>query len=105
SMVFFVGIGAALLLGLGYVLQQRVAATAPLADLLSFRLLLDLMRRPLWWAGIAAMVAGQLLGGLALNLASVDLVEPLLSANLLFALGFATVLSRRRVAWQEIGGA
>jgi hypothetical protein len=104
-MVFFVGIGAALLLGLGYVLQQRVAATAPLADLLSFRLLLDLMRRRLWWGGIAAMVAGQLLGGLALNLASVDLVEPLLSTNLLFALGFATALSRRRVAWQEIGGA
>lgn len=104
-MVFLVGIAAAVLLGLGYVLQQRVAATAPLADLLSFRLLLDLMRRRLWWAGIGAMVAGELLAGLALHLASVGLVEPLLSANLLFALLFANLLARHRICWQEIGGA
>jgi drug/metabolite transporter (DMT)-like permease len=104
-MVFVVGVLAALSLGLGYVLQQRVAATAPLTELLSFRLLLDLMHRRLWWAGIGAMVIGQLLAALALQMASVALVEPLLSANLLFALAIAATMSGQRIRWYEIVGA
>lgn len=104
-MVILVGLLAAVSLGLGYVLQQRVASTAPLDELLHFRLLFDLMRRPLWWAGICAMVVGELLGALALQLASVGMVEPLLSANLLFALLFANLLSHHRICWQEVGGA
>jgi drug/metabolite transporter (DMT)-like permease len=104
-MVFLVGIAAALSLGLGYVLQQRAASTAPISELLQFRLLLDLMHRPLWWAGIGAMVVGELLAGLALQLATVAVVEPLLSTNLLFALGFAAALSRVRVHWTEVSGA
>lgn len=104
-MVFFVGIAAALSLGLGYVLQQRVASTMPLSEMLHFRLLYDLMRRPLWWAGIGAMVFGQLLSGLALQLATVALVEPLMSTNLIFALVFASLLSRNRIQWKEIAGA
>jgi drug/metabolite transporter (DMT)-like permease len=103
--IFFVGVAAALLLGLGYVLQQRVAATAPLSEVLHFRLLFDLMHRPLWWAGICAMVLGQLLSGYALQLASVALVEPLLSTSLLFALVFSSMLSRIRIKWTEIAGA
>lgn len=104
-MVFLVGIMAALSLGLGYVLQQRVAATAPASELLSFRLLLVLMHRRMWWAGIGCMVVGELLAGLALQLAAVALVEPLLSTNLLFALAFAAALSRQRIRWQEVCGA
>jgi hypothetical protein len=103
--VFFVGIAAALVLGLGYVLQQRVAATVPLEELLTFRLLLDLMRRPQWWVGVACMVVGELLAGLALNLAAVAIVEPLLSTNLLFALAFSAALARQRIQWQEATGA
>jgi drug/metabolite transporter (DMT)-like permease len=103
--IFFVGVAAALLLGLGYVLQQRVAATAPLSEVLHFRLLFDLMHRPLWWAGIGAMVAGQLLSGYALQLATVALVEPLLSTSLLFALLFSSIFSRIRIRLTEIAGA
>jgi drug/metabolite transporter (DMT)-like permease len=104
-MVFLVGIAAALSLGLGYVLQQRAASTAPISELLQFKLLFDLMHRPLWWAGIGAMVVGELLAGLALHLATVAVVAPLLSTNLLFALGFAAALSRVRVHWTEVSGA
>lgn len=104
-MIFVVGVAAALLLGLGYVLQQRVASTAPLSEVLHFRLLYDLMHRPLWWAGIGSMVAGQLLSGYALQLATVALVEPLLSTSLLFALLFSSMLSRIRIKWTEIAGA
>lgn len=104
-MVYLVGIGAALCLGLGYVLQQRAAALTPLEEVLHWRLLLDLLHKPMWLWGVASMVLGQLLGGLALQLASVALVEPLLSANLLFAFVIASVLSDRKVRWHEVGGA
>ena len=104
-MVYFVGVAAALALGLGYVMQQRVASTMPLADVLQWRLLLHLMRQRLWWFGIGAMVVGQALAGLALSLAAVATVEPLLSANLLFALAFSAALARQRIRWQEVAGA
>jgi drug/metabolite transporter (DMT)-like permease len=104
-MVYPVALVAALLLGLGYVLQQRVAATEPLSDLLKFRLLWDLMHRPLWWAGIGAMVIGQLLSGLSLQLATVAVVEPLYSTSLLFALAIAALLARTRPTLREMGGA
>lgn len=104
-MVFFIGIAAALLLGVGYVLQQRVAASMPMSDLLRVRLLFDLMHRPMWWVGIATMVAGQVLSGLSLQMATVAVVEPLLSANLLFALAVAALVAGHRPRWTEISGA
>jgi drug/metabolite transporter (DMT)-like permease len=103
--VFLVGVAAAFCLGLGYVLQQRAAASARQQNLLSWRLLFELMHNRVWWLGVAAMVIGQVLGGLALDLAAVTVVEPLLSANLLFAFGIAAFLSSRRVRWHEILGA
>jgi len=103
--IYLVGVAAALCLGLGYVLQQRAAALAPLEEVLSWRLLLDLLHKRTWLWGVGCMIVGQLLGGLALQLASVALVEPLLSANLLFAFVIAAVLSDRRVRWHEVGGA
>lgn len=104
-MVYLVGIAAALCLGLGYVLQQRAAALAPIEEVLSWRLLLDLLHKPVWLWGVGCMVVGQLLGGLALQLASVAVVEPLLAANLLFAFVISAMLSDRKVRWHEVGGA
>lgn len=104
-MVYPVGVVAALCLAVGYVLQQRAAMTAPLADVLHWRLLLDLLRRPAWLAGIAAMAAGEVLAAWALSLAGVAEVEPLLSMNLVFAFVVAAVLGRQRVRAPEIVGA
>src|ERR1700734_1519034 len=52
---------AALLLGFGFVLQQHAAAQAPTAHFLRLALIGDLLRNRRWLAGIAVMVAGQLL--------------------------------------------
>lgn len=104
-MVYLVGLAAALCLGLGYVLQQRAASLTPLSEVLHWRLLVDLLHKPMWLWGVVSMVVGQLLGGLALQLASVAVVEPLLSASLLFAFVIAAALSDRRVRWHEVGGA
>jgi drug/metabolite transporter (DMT)-like permease len=103
--VFLVGVAAAFCLGLGYVLQQRAAARTTQDDLGSWRLLIALMHERTWWIGIAAMVVGQVLGGLALDLAAVTVVEPLLSASLLFAFAIAAYLSSQRLRWHEVLGA
>ncbi|MFC4505469.1 MULTISPECIES: DMT family transporter [Streptomyces] len=91
-LVLALAVGAACCLGFGFVLQQSAAQKAPLGDFLSPRLLLDLMRVPSWLGGIALMVAGMVLGAIALGQGEVSLVEPLLATNLLFALA----LSRHR---------
>lgn len=93
---------AALLFGIGFVLQQQVAQTASPRDALSWRLLRYLVVRRRWLAGIAALVCGQVLGAIALDLASITLVEPLLTTNVLVALGLAKILSGQalnRLEW------
>jgi drug/metabolite transporter (DMT)-like permease len=102
--VFLLGVGAACCLGLGFVLQQRAAARAPLADFLSFRLLLDLIRMPDWLLGVALMVAGQALGAVALAYGQVSLVEPLTATNLLFAMALSRRLTGQRLAWNGWAG-
>lgn len=104
-LVVVVGLGAALFLALGWVIQQHAASRAPAEERLSLRILWDLLHRPLWLCGIAAMVVGQLLGAVALGRGSLTLVEPLLAANLLFALPLAAAWSRRRLGLREWAGA
>jgi drug/metabolite transporter (DMT)-like permease len=102
--VFLLGVGAACCLGFGFVLQQRAASRAPLADFLSFRLLLHLIRMPDWLCGIALMVAGQVLGAVALAYGEVTLVEPLTATNLLFAMALSRRLTRQPLGWSGWGG-
>ncbi|MEV0238019.1 DMT family transporter [Nonomuraea sp. NPDC050786] len=91
-MIILITLGAACLLGIGFVAQQHAAYREPLEEMLHARLLLDLMRMPLWLAGIGVMLCGQILGAVALREADVAQVTPLLSMNLLFALTTAHVV-------------
>ncbi|MHA3704330.1 DMT family transporter [Jatrophihabitans sp. YIM 134969] len=104
-MVYPVGVVAALCLAVGYVLQQRAAATVPLAEILHWRLLLDLLRRREWLVGLGFGIVGQLLAAWALALAGLAVVEPLLSTNLLFAFAVAARLGRHRIRLPEAIGA
>jgi drug/metabolite transporter (DMT)-like permease len=91
-LVLVLAVSAACCLGFGFVLQQNAAQQAPLSDFLSPRLLLDLMKVPRWLGGLGLMIAGMVLGAVALGRGEISLVEPLLATNLLFALA----LSRRQ---------
>ena len=62
---------------------------------------LTLLRRPLWWAGTAAAVAGYVFQALALAKGSLLLVQPILVSALLFALPLSARLARRRVTRGE----
>ncbi|MEV6006546.1 DMT family transporter [Streptomyces sp. NPDC051976] len=102
--VFLLGVSAACCLGLGFVLQQRAAARAPLSDFLSFRLLLDLIRMPDWLLGVGFMVCGQVLSAIALAYGEVSLVEPLTATNLLFAMALSRWLTRQPLGLSGWGG-
>jgi drug/metabolite transporter (DMT)-like permease len=95
---------AALLLGFGFVLQQHAAAQAPKAHFLRLALIGDLLRQRRWLAGIAVMVAGQLVSAWSVSHMSLSLAEPLLSTNLLFALALAVPLSGERLRATELAG-
>jgi drug/metabolite transporter (DMT)-like permease len=62
---------------------------------------LTLLRRPLWWAGTAAAVAGYVFQALALAKGSLLLVQPILVSALLFALPLSARLAHRRVTRGE----
>jgi drug/metabolite transporter (DMT)-like permease len=99
-------VALALLAGLSYagaaVLQQRVASAQPPELSLSPRLLLAVVRRPLWLLGIAFDVGGYLFEAAALHGASVALVGPLMVTGLLWALPFSTIGTGQRVTRREL---
>ena len=96
---------AALLLGIGFVLQQSSAESAPESHFLSLRLFGDLLRKRKWLAGIVCMVLGQVLAAWSIGHLSLSLVEPLLTTNLLVALILAVPLSHQPLGVTEVAGA
>jgi hypothetical protein len=98
-------LAAAVLLGVGFVLQQYSAEQEPDCRFMSPRILTDLLRKPRWLAGIACMVVGQVLAAWAIGHLELTLVEPLLSTYLLFALILAVPMSKQAFRTPEIAGA
>ncbi|MFI8950635.1 DMT family transporter [Streptomyces sp. NPDC053750] len=103
-LVLVLAVSAACCLGCGFVLQQNAAQRAPLGDFLSPRLLLDLVRVPRWLYGTALMVAGMVMGAVALAGGEITLVEPLLATHLLFALALSRVQTRQPLGRQGWAG-
>ncbi|MFD3504096.1 DMT family transporter [Streptomyces sp. NPDC058678] len=103
-LVLVLAVSAACCLGFGFVLQQNAARQAPLSDFLSPRLLLDLMKVPRWLGGIGLMVAGMVLGAIALSQGEISLVEPLLATNLVFALALSRKQSKQPLGRQGWAG-
>jgi drug/metabolite transporter (DMT)-like permease len=96
---------AAVLLGIGFVLQQCVAEQEPESRFLSWRILTDLLRKPRWLVGIGCMIGGYGLSAWSIGHLELTLVEPLLTTYLVFALVLAVPMSRQSVNWPEVGGA
>lgn len=96
---------AAALFAVAAAAQQRSAATVP--DDRGARLVLTLVRRPLWWVGTLADVGGYVAQAAALGLGSLLLVQPLLVTSLLFALPLGAwwagrPLHRAEVVWSAL---
>ncbi|WP_328946039.1 DMT family transporter [Streptomyces sp. NBC_00250] len=98
---------AALSNALATVLQRRAALTVPQSH--SFRpgLILDLLHRPLWLAGILAVIAAGVGQAAALATGPLALVQPLFVLELPLALLIATLLTRERLParlWAAVAG-
>jgi drug/metabolite transporter (DMT)-like permease len=96
---------AAMLLGVGWVLQQHAAEQAPNAYFLRLRLITDLLHRPRWLLGLGVMISGQLLSAWSVGHLDLSLYEPLLATSLIFALALAVPLSHQRLRATEMLGA
>jgi drug/metabolite transporter (DMT)-like permease len=95
-MAVLAALGAAVLYALASVLQQRAAAEQPVERALRVGLLMGLVRRRMWLAGIGADIAAFVLQFVALAHGSLVLVQPLLVSGLLFAVPLSVALDRRR---------
>ncbi|MGW3315076.1 DMT family transporter [Streptomyces fungicidicus] len=91
-------LGAALSNALATVLQRKAALTVPRSDKLRAGLMLDLLRRRVWLAGIAAVIAAALCQAVALATGPLTVVQPLLVLELPFTLVIGTLLLRGRLS-------
>jgi drug/metabolite transporter (DMT)-like permease len=98
-------LGAAGAYAVASVLQQRAAASEPATLSMRAGLLVRLMGRPQWLAGVAADGAAYALQFVALGLGSLAVVQPLLVSGLLLALPLSAWLGHRRLSGREWQGA
>ncbi len=84
-----VGIVAALVAGglfaVAAVLQQQMAAARPSDEQLSWRLIVHLARQRAWLLGIAVAATSYVVQAVALSFAPLSVVQPLLTAEVIFA--------------------
>jgi len=88
--VLFIGavvaaVCASLFFAASAILELRSTHEVPTRGVFAPRLLLDLARRPLWLASIAATLAGLALQVTALHFGPLALVQPILVCDLIFA--------------------
>ncbi len=79
------------------VLQQRVAARLRSDAAFDSAVLLRLVRRPLWLAGLGLVILSITLQATALGLGRLVIIEPVLASSLLFALALAAWVDHRRM--------
>jgi drug/metabolite transporter (DMT)-like permease len=79
------------------VCQRRGASEAPGGDGFSLKLVLHVLRKPVWLVGVASLILGFLLQLTALHFGSLALVQPILATEMLFVLAYMAVLGSERV--------
>lgn len=89
---------AAVLNASASVLQRRATRDEPGSAAFSLSMLVDIARRPVWVAGILAMITGFVLHGVSISLSQLALVQPLLITELPFTLLLASWMFRMRLS-------
>lgn len=86
----------------GSVLQRKAARDAPMDFAMRFRLLLDLVARPIWLLGIVALICGFIFQAAALSVGDLTLVQPIVISELPLTLLVAGLVFRVKLdrdAW------
>jgi drug/metabolite transporter (DMT)-like permease len=84
--------------------QRAAARQTPEGVSFRMRMVRDLARKPVWWAGIAGVVGGALFQGSALIFGPLALVQPILMVELPFTLVFAAAVFGRRLDRRSTAG-
>ncbi len=79
------------------VCQRRGASTAPTGDSFTPKLLLYLVRQPIWLAGVASMILGFVLQVVALHFGGLALVQPIFATELLFVFAYMALVDSRKL--------
>lgn len=105
-MDIILALAAAAFFALGSVLQQKASLDAPgSAAGGSSGLLLRMARKPVWLLGIAADAIGFIGQAVALTIGRLAVVQPLLSASMIFALPLGSKLTGQRITRADVGAA
>jgi drug/metabolite transporter (DMT)-like permease len=103
-MVFICALGASLANALTSVFQRLGVEDAPEDSTLTLRLMAHALRRGIWLAGFALMIASFLLQAIALHFGRLSEVQPILTLELLFLVVVLAVWFRFNVGIREYLG-
>jgi drug/metabolite transporter (DMT)-like permease len=104
-MAYLLAVMAAFANAMTTILQRLGVETAPAASTMRWRLMAYALRRKVWLAGFAVMVAGFLLQFLALHFGHLTLVQPILTLELPFLVAILGLWFRHPLGLREWGGA
>jgi glycosyltransferase involved in cell wall biosynthesis/drug/metabolite transporter (DMT)-like permease len=105
ALAIAIALSGAACYAVGAALQQHQASSVKASTRLDPGLLVRLVRRPAWLAGIAANAAGAGLHVVALSLAPIAFVQPVGVMTVVFAVPAGALLRRRRPRRGELAGA
>lgn len=83
--------------GLASVVQQRATKEVPKINTMNPRLLLELVRKPIWVASVLTVIVGLSLQVVALAFGPLMLVQPLLVTSVLFAAVYSAWIAKRQL--------
>jgi drug/metabolite transporter (DMT)-like permease len=95
---------AAVFFALGTVLQQKGTLSTEAAEG-DPHFLLQILRRPVWLVGAVLMASGWVLQAMALDRASLVVVQSLTALSLVVALPLGALLTDQHIGRRELGGA
>ena len=95
---------AAVFFALGTVLQQKGTLSTEASEG-DPHFLLQILHRPVWLAGAILMAAGWILQAMALDRASLMVVQSLTALSLVIALPLGALLTAQHIGRRELGGA
>jgi drug/metabolite transporter (DMT)-like permease len=85
------------------VLQRKAARDQADSETLTWRLIVHLLQRPVWFAGVLSVIAGFLLQAVALGYGQLSVVEPILIVELPATLLIAALVFHSRLGRREWG--
>ncbi|MHB8244906.1 MAG: DMT family transporter [Acidimicrobiales bacterium] len=97
-------LAAALCNALATIFERMGVETAPPDASMRWKLISHVLRRPIWFLGLAAMTGAFLFQAAALSKGGLTLVQPLLVTELLFLVVILRVWFGRPLGWREAVG-